>query len=164
MATNTADLSLVDGLHFAAKTGSGHAVEFESLAPGDDEPSVAASPMEVVLSSAGACMAMDSISILRKMREAISAYDVHMEGDRAEQYPRVFTAIRMTHRVRGQNVREDNVERALQLSMSRYCPVFAMLSATVDITVRFEITDEETGAVLSGEALREEEPAATEAH
>jgi len=160
MGTNTAALRLIDGLHFVAKTGTGYTLEFDSREPGDSARRMAASPMEVVLSSSGACMGMDALSILRKMREAVSSYDVYMEGDRAESYPRVFTAIRMTHRVRGQAVREESVARALQLSMTRYCPVFAMLSPTVHITVRYEITDDETGAVTSGEAEREEAPAA----
>jgi putative redox protein len=155
MTTNRSQLSLIDGLHLRAKTGSGHTVEFDSHVGDDQVPSVASSPMEVVLSSAGACMSMDAISILRKMREDVSSYDVYLEGDRADEHPRVFTEIRMTHRVRGRAVREASVARALQLSMTRYCPVFAMLSATVDIAVRYEITDEETGAVISGEAERE---------
>ena len=163
MTTNTAQLHLIDGLHFEATTGSGHRIEFESRL-GDDAPTVAPGPMEVVLSSAGACMSMDAISILRKMREDVSSYDTYVEGDRAEEHPRVFTAIRMMHRVRGRGVREASVARALQLSMTRYCPVFAMLGATVDVRVRYEITDEETGAVTSGEAEREAVPAATRAN
>lgn len=161
MRTNTAELHLIDGLHFDGKTGSGHRVEFDSREPGEETPDPAASPMEVVLSSAGACMAMDAMSILRKMREAVSSYDVYVEGDRADDYPQVFTAIRMTHRVRGSGVHEESVARALQLSITRYCPVFAMLSPRVDITVRYEVTDDETGAVTSGEAEREREDAAS---
>lgn len=163
MTTNTARLSLIDGLHMRAKTGSGHTVDFDSHVGDDDVPSVAPSPMEVILSSAGACMSMDAISILRKMREDVSSYDVYIEGDRADEHPRVFTAIRMTHRVRGRDVREASVARALQLSMTRYCPVFAMVSPTVDVSVRYEITDEETGTVISGEAEREPEAAFTRA-
>ncbi|HEX5478266.1 MAG TPA: OsmC family protein [Dehalococcoidia bacterium] len=163
MTTNTARVSLIDGLHLRAKTGSGHTVDFESHVGDDDVPSLAPSPMEMVLSSAGACMSMDAIAILRKMREDVSSYDVYIEGDRADEHPRVFSAIRMTHRVRGRGVREASVARALQLSMTRYCPVFAMVSPTVDVSVRYEITDEETGAVISGEAEREPEAAAARA-
>ena len=155
----TADLELVEHMRFAAHTGSGHAFEIDTQAEsgGDD---AAARPVEHVLAAAGACMAMDAVSILRKMRQDIAGYSVHLEAPRAEQHPRVFTSITMTHRVRGRGLLAANVARALQLSMSRYCPVHAMLHGSVPFTVRYEVTDEADGARTTGEVWVEgEEPA-----
>jgi hypothetical protein len=55
------------------------------------------------------------------------------------------------HVVRGRELSEPNVRRAIELTMLRYCPVFAMLHPTVDISERYELIDEETGAVTAGD-------------
>jgi putative redox protein len=103
-------------------------------------------PMEVVLLAFGGCTGMDVISILRKMRQEVSSYDVRLVGDRTDQQPTVFTDITVEHVVRGRNLNVDNVRRAVELSVTRYCPVSAMLSkGGVHITERYRVIDEATG-------------------
>ena len=150
--TNTVDLDLLEGMTFRARTGSGHELVVDSGADSFGG-NAGARPVELVLLASAACMAMDAVSILRKMRQDVRAYHVHAEGTRAAEHPRVFTAITLTHRFDG-DVRAANAARALQLSMTRYCPVFAMLSPTVPIRVRYEIALPD-GTVVSGEVERE---------
>lgn len=145
-------LQLRDGLRFTATTPSGHTVELDSNAEG---PASAPTPMQMQLVTLGGCTAMDTISILRKMRQDVTAYDVVLASERAEEHPRVYTSILMTHQVRGHGIIEANVHRAIQLTMTRYCPVFAMLYPKVDIRERYEITDEATGDVVSGTVTME---------
>lgn len=154
---NSVDLRLAEGLRFEARTGGGHAFTIDSAHAGVEAS--APSPVEYVLGAAGGCMAMDTISILRKMRQDVTAYDVHLDGPRADEHPRVLTSITMTHTVRGPGVAAANVARALQLSLTRYCPVHAMLAPSVPFTVRYEVTDETTGAYAEGEVVPEAEPA-----
>ena len=151
-------LHLVDGLHFVGTTPSGHAVDLDSHV---EDPPTAATPMELQLVALGGCTAMDTISILRKMREDVTGYDVRLTSERAVEHPRVFTSIVMTHEISGTGVSEANVRRAIQLTMLRYCPVFAMLYPKVGIRERYEITDGRSGAVLAGDVSMEEEGAAS---
>jgi putative redox protein len=148
-------LHLVDELRFTGLTPNGHTIELDSNADG---PPTAATPMQLQLVALGGCTAMDTISILRKMREDVTAYDVRLSAERADEYPRVYTSILMTHELRGRAMSEANVHRAIQLTMTRYCPVFAMLYPKVDIRERYEITDEATGEIVLGEVAREGEP------
>ncbi len=147
-----ARLHLDSGLHFTAETARGFRVEMDSKA--GDAPPTAPTPIELQLVALGGCTAMDVISILRKMRQDISAYDLHLAGDRAEDHPRVYTSIMVTHRFRGHGIGETNVERAIQLSMDRYCSVFNMLYPGVAIREQYEVIDEDTGAVSTGEVVR----------
>jgi putative redox protein len=150
MASNTETrLHLVDGLHFVGTTPSGHAIGLDSNA--SHAVPVAATPMELQLVALGGCTAMDTISILRKMRQDITAYDVRLSAERAPEHPRVYTSIVMTHELRGHGISEANVHRAIRLTMTRYCPVFAMLYPKVDIGEGYEITDENTGATVAGD-------------
>jgi putative redox protein len=145
-------LHLVDGLHFVGTTPSGHAIHLDSKAEG--APS-AATPMELQLIALGGCTAMDTLSVLRKMRQEVSAYDVRLTSERAAEHPRVYTSIVMTHEIGGRDLSEAQIRRAIQLTMIRYCPVFAMLYPKVEIRERYEIKDSVSGGVLAGDVSTE---------
>jgi putative redox protein len=151
---NETVLRLGAGLEFTATTPSGFELKLDSRV-GAATPLSAPSPMEVLLVSLGGCTGMDIISILRKMRQEVSSYELRLSHTRAEEHPRVYTTISLRHILRGRGIAEANVQRAIELSMTRYCPVFAMLHGGVEIREWYEITDEETGSVLEGEVVPE---------
>lgn len=100
------------------------------------------SPMQLVLAAVGGCTGMDVISILRKQRQQVTGYELEVIAERAEQHPKVYTAIEVIHRVRGRGLREAGVAEAIRLSDTKYCSVHAMLQSTVKITSRYEIVSE----------------------
>ncbi len=144
-----ATLHLVDGMHFVARTQTGHDVHLDAN-PDVGGTEAGPRPMEMVLVALGGCGAMDVVSILRKMRQDVSVYDVRVSGERAAEHPRVYTRITIEHRLSGRRLAEANVRRAIELSMTRYCPVLAMLHPKVAITSAYEIRDEMTGAHVAG--------------
>lgn len=122
------------GLRFKAAVGSGGAITVDTGAapagPG---------PMELVLAALGGCTAMDVISILRKMRQGVAAYEIEVNGKRRDEHPRVFTRIEVVHRVRGRNLDAKAIAHAIELSEAKYCSVHAMLSPAVAISSRYEL-------------------------
>ena len=86
------------------------------------------SPLQGMLMSLAACTAMDVISILVKKRQQVSAYEVEVEGDQREAYPRIFPRIDLVHVLTGP-LDETAVRRAIFLSATKYCPVSATISA-----------------------------------
>ena len=151
---NNVTLRLEDGLRFVATTASGFEVALDSRS--DLESMTAPSPMELQLVALGGCTAMDVISILRKMRQDVTSYEVRLVGSRADEHPRVYTEVVIEHEIRGTGVGRDQVHRAIQLTMTRYCPVFAMLYPSVSIREQFQITDERTSEVVEGAVERAE--------
>src|SRR3990170_2588252 len=143
-------VELIDGMAFRGVSGSGHAVLM------DAEPQVGGQergprPMEALLLAFGGCTGMDVISILRKMRQDVTGYEVRLAGDRTEEQPTVFTDITVEHVVSGRDLNEDNVRRAVELSATRYCPVSAMLSrGGVFVTERYRVVDKVSGREQSG--------------
>jgi putative redox protein len=99
-------------------------------------------PVDALLASLVGCTAMDVASILRKKRQAATAYEIEADGDRAGEHPRVFTAIRIEHRVRGA-VEPEALRRSIELSATRYCPVSAMLSAVARVEHAYRLIDDE---------------------
>ena len=88
----TAQVSWIRGLQFAAESGSKHGIIIDS--PSDPEDNGAgASPMELLLVSVAGCTALDVVSILQKKRQSLTSFQVRIEGERAEEHPRVLSLI-----------------------------------------------------------------------
>ncbi|MBT7073981.1 MAG: OsmC family protein [Anaerolineae bacterium] len=116
-------------------------------------------PMELMAISLAGCTAMDVISILRKKRQEINAYEVNVHADSAEKHPKVFTQATITYDLTGKNIDEKAVLRAVQLSADHYCPAQGMLDQVMPIELRYEIyeagEDGERVLVVQGEYKRD---------
>lgn len=127
---------------FIGKSGTGHNFVFGTKE--EDGTTPGPSPMELVLIGTGGCSAYDVVSILEKGREPIEDVVVELDSDRAEGTPAVFTRIHMHFIVKGRGVNPVKVDRAIQLSVEKYCSASAMMAKTAEITHDFEVVD--TGA------------------
>ena len=68
------------------------------------------------------------------MREKVNRIEIDLETEDAKEHPKVFTKIHITYKFWGQDLKEANLEKAINLSRDRYCPVSAMLKGNVEIT------------------------------
>ncbi|MBT3389621.1 MAG: OsmC family protein [Chloroflexi bacterium] len=102
-------------------------------------------PMELMALSLAGCTAMDVISILAKKRQEITAYDVRVSTERADQHPKVFTAATIEYHVTGKGIAEKAVLRAMELSAVRYCPAQGMLAQVMPIALKYFIYEEQDG-------------------
>ena len=135
-----ARIKWVEGRTFVGESGSGHKVVL-GTASGPEGRTPGPSPMELVLIGTGGCSAFDVVHILEKGREAIADCVVELDADRAEQDPKVFTRIHMHFVVKGHGLSPSKVERAVQLSLEKYCSASAMIAKTATITHDFEIVE-----------------------
>jgi putative redox protein len=95
------------------------------------------SPVELVLIALCACTATDVVGILRKKREPFTSLEVRATGERTDDFPKIFTTIRLIYRVTG-NVTHKAMEDAIRLSKEKYCSVSAMLAKTAKIEFEIE--------------------------
>lgn len=97
-------------------------------------------PMEALLGALASCTMMDVVSILKKKRVEFTGLEVNAHGERVEGYPKVYSRINLEYIIKGNEINRRDVERAVELSISKYCPVNAILkSAGVDITYKITI-------------------------
>ena len=133
------------GLTFEGTADTGFSVNMGgSTAVGGDDDGFR--PMELILTGLIGCTAMDVISILRKKRQNITNFRVTADAEQADGHPHVFTNIRIHYIVEGYNVDPKAVERAMELSETRYCPAQAMLSESVPMELTYEIVEAEAVA------------------
>ena len=128
------------GLSFAGLTGSGFTVPMDASVDhgGANE---GPRPMELVLLGLGGCTAMDVISILQKKRQEVNHFEILLHADRSAEHPKVFTDITIEFVVTGNDVDEEAVKRAVELSETKYCSASAMLSKSVPIHTKVTIKE-----------------------
>lgn len=125
---------------FLGTAGTGHAIAF-GTAHGDGGQKPGPSPMELVLIGTGGCSAFDVVHILEKGREAVEDCVVELDADRAGTDPKVFTRIHMHFIVKGRALTAKKVERAVDLSVEKYCSAAAMMAKTAELTHDFEVVE-----------------------
>ena len=100
-------------------------------------------PLELMAVSLAGCTAMDVVSILKKKQQDVTAFEVKVHANQADEFPKVFTHIVITYLVTGHNVDEAAVMRSIELSAAKYCPAQAMLGKVVPMDLIYEIYEDE---------------------
>lgn len=135
-----ATVKWLDGVTMVGESGSGHALVMDGP-PEHGGRNLGVRPMEMLLIGMGGCTEFDVLLILRKARQDVTGCEVHLEAERAEVEPKVFTRIHVHFVVRGRGLSEQHVARAIRLSAEKYCSASIMLQATATITHDYEIID-----------------------
>jgi putative redox protein len=128
------------GMGFVAETGSGHLLTMDG-APDGGGRNLAPRPMETLLAGAGACSAYDVVLILKRGRHEVTGCELKVQAERAETDPKVFTRINLHFTVRGRNLADAVVARAIALSHEKYCSATIMLAKTAEIGTSFEVVN-----------------------
>ena len=131
-------VELIDGVNFRVTSGTGH-VSFTDGPAEHGGVNAGMRPMEMVLLGMGGCTAYDVVEILRKSRREVRELKIEMDAKRANEIPQVFTAIHLTYRVAGDGITDRELNRAIDLSIEKYCSATRMLSSTAKVTYDFEI-------------------------
>ena len=100
-------------------------------------------PLELLAIGLAGCTAMDVISILGKKRQVVSAFDVQVHAGRAVEHPKVFTQATIEYTVSGHAIEEAALVRAIELSVTRYCPAHAMFSKLFPIRFEYSIYEDQ---------------------
>ncbi|NUM46990.1 MAG: OsmC family protein [Anaerolineales bacterium] len=128
-----------NGLVFTGNAQSGFEVPLSS-----GEENTGFRPLELLAVGLAGCTGMDVISILEKKRQAVVDFQVNVEIlDRAETYPKVWTRAKIEYIVTGKNIDPAAVERAIELSSTKYCSASGMLEKAVQIEHVFKIIEAE---------------------
>jgi putative redox protein len=90
-------------------------------------------PMETLLSALAGCSGMDVLHIMKKQRQNLERLEVEVEGERADAVPAVFTKIHLRFKGYGP-IEAEKLQKAVELSIEKYCSVSKMLQPTVQIT------------------------------
>lgn len=125
------ELNWIKDMQFVGKVGDGHSITLDK-----PEGGTGPSPMEALLIGVAGCTAMDIVSIMKKRRAALTALRVNISGERAEDFPKRYTRISIEYVLEGKSLSPKDVERAIDLSMNKYCSASASVNAPIDHSYR----------------------------
>jgi putative redox protein len=121
-----------EDMSFDAKV-NGHPVTMdadESVGGKDRGPR----PKQMLLASLAGCTGMDVISILQKMNQNPSFFNIKVEGELTEEHPKYYRRVKVIYEFKEDDGLESKkVERAVSLSQEKYCGVSALLRQAIDL-------------------------------
>ena len=130
----------VDGLLMVGKSDSGHTITMDGP-PESGGENLGVRPMEMLLLGVAGCTMIDVVTTLKKMRQDLSHLETKINAERATDHPKVFTDIHIQFILKGKNLDEKKVDKAITLSAEKYCSASIMLGETATITHDFEVIE-----------------------
>lgn len=113
---------------FEVETGSGHRLKLDGP-PAQGGENQGPRPMEMLLAGTGGCASLNVVRILTKARQQISDCRCELSAEREEgAIPAVFTRVHLHFVITGHDLKALQVEKALTLTVDKYCSALAMLA------------------------------------
>ena len=133
----------VENASFVGESGSGHSVLMDGP-PEHGGSNKGIRPMEMLLIGIGGCTSFDVMRILKKTRQQVLDCRVEINAERADAIPSVFTRIHLNFVVTGRKLKKNQVEKAIDLSATKYCSASKMMDAAgVEVAYTYEIIESE---------------------
>jgi putative redox protein len=140
--TRQAEVKWIDGLRFVGTGYTNHAIVIDGPSDSGGGDS-GLRPGEMVMMALAACTGIDVVSLLKKMRVAFDGFEIGVTAETAEEHPQYFKKISVEYRVRGRNIPEDKLQRAIDLSRETYCSVSAQLRPGAEMIYSYKILSPE---------------------
>jgi len=131
-----AKLTWTDGWGFDVLSGTGHKTVT------DGKKTKGASPMEFLIIGVAGCTTVDVVSIMEKMRQNVESLEVEIEAIQREETPKYITDISLNYSVKGKDVEEDKLKRAIELSHERYCSALHSLRPDIKVETKYQIEND----------------------
>ncbi|MCS7052115.1 MAG: OsmC family protein [Ignavibacterium sp.] len=140
MSEKKAYLKQVKGITFIGKTDSNHWITLDG--PENFGGSNAGiRPKELLLLALAGCTASDVVTILEKKKVKLDDFEINITAQMQEEHPQVYTKIDLEYVFYGNNIQKEAVERAIELSQTKYCSVTAMLQKAIEIKHSYRIVE-----------------------
>ena len=138
MSTKTAYVKQIKGITLAGKTDSNHWITMDGPENfGGSDAGIR--PKELILLSLAGCTGSDIVVILQKKKVKLDDFEMNITAEMADEHPQVYTKINIESVFYGKDIQEKDVERAIELSQTKYCSVTHMLNKSVEITHSYKI-------------------------
>lgn len=133
MTTNTVTTVWKENMHFESDNPSGHVVQIDTSAEhGGDNAGL--SPKAMMLSALAGCSGLDVVSLLKKMRAEVADFKMVTTGELTDEHPKYYHKVHVAYHFYGSNLKEDKINKAVQLSIDQYCGVMEMFRQFATVT------------------------------
>jgi putative redox protein len=99
------------------------------------------SPKALLLTGLAGCTGIDVVDILEKMRVPFASLEIDAEAEQTDEHPRVFKTIHLTYKLKTEEEYREKIQKAIDLSLEKYCGVAAMLKKNSSIEYEIIISE-----------------------
>src|SRR6266508_4404767 len=133
-----AKVTLINNMQFTGTASSSHSLimDADGKSGGHNR---GFRPMELLLVGFGGCSGMDVISILRKKKQRVSGLEINVKGVKSAVDPKIYKKVHIEYLIKGEGLKKEAVERAIDLSLEKYCSVGATLAKAGKIMHSYRI-------------------------
>ena len=131
MTTNTITTVWKENMQFETDNPSGD--KFFIDAPEDGTESNGFRPKALMLSSLAGCSGLDIVSLLKKMRAEVDDFKMIVHGELTDEHPRYYHKVALEYHFYGKDLKEDKINKAVDLSVEKYCGVMEMFRRFADV-------------------------------
>ena len=123
-------------LAFGASNEEGRSISIDAN-PAIGGEGLGMRPMELLASALASCAGIDVLLILHKKRITPQHFEVKVQAKRKETVPASFETIHLLFEI-GEKDPLEQIAKAVQLSVEKYCSVAASLSSEITLTYKVE--------------------------
>lgn len=128
--TNTVKTTWKGNMEFESTNPSGNLM----MADGDE----GYRPKALMLSSLAGCSGLDVVSLLKKMRAEVDEFTMDVEANLTEEHPKFYDKVKVTYNFYGSDFKKDKIEKAVNLSIDKYCGVMEMFRQFAEVTTEIK--------------------------
>lgn len=110
--------------------------------PAEGIESAGVRPKALMLSSLAGCGALDIVSLLKKMRAEVDDFKVVVTAELTDEHPKIYKDVVVTYQFFGSDFKKDKIQKAVDLSVDRYCGVMEMFRKFTEVTVNVEYIEQ----------------------
>ena len=133
MNTNTVTTVWKENMLFESDNPRGHSVLMDA-GPENGGNNDGLGPKAMMLSSLAGCSGLDVVSLLKKMRAEVEEFKIVIHAELTEEHPKYYHKVLVEYHFHGPDLKEDKINKAVTLSVDKYCGVMEMFRQFADVT------------------------------
>ena len=130
---NTITTEWKGGMTFESNNPSGISVVMDTAIEGTDHRNGLA-PKAMMLSSLAGCTGLDVVFVLDKMRVTDYTFKMVVIGELTDEHPKYYHKVELQYHFNGKDLDESKFQKAVDLSVNKYCGVMEMFRRFSDLT------------------------------
>ena len=139
MTTHSVSTVFNENMAFTANI-NGHSLRMDTTAD-DGGADSGPSPKRLMLASFAGCTGIDIVSILNKMKVVFCHFSMDIEANLTDEHPKIYNRIKLTYKIKVEPGDQNKVEKAVSLSLDKYCGVSAMFKAFAAVEIAIDFLD-----------------------
>nr|WP_299345721.1 OsmC family protein [Allomuricauda sp.] len=133
--TNHITTKWVGGMAFESNNPSGLNLKIDA-SPDDGGEGAGLRPKALMLSSLAGCSGLDVASLIKKMKLDVDDFRIETIANLTDEHPKYYDSVVIEYHFYGSNLKEDKLQKAVDLSVEKYCGVMEMFRRFAELEIK----------------------------